>query len=116
MEKTFLKHCMSGTVPDDSFIIRFKPLKGKDYPYFTMRLLRLREFKQLATHCSALSVGTIIKSWCVWLCQFFLLTTLPSPTLPKATLSSKIPDSVYVSKMPACSFEFCCRAMKIDGL
>lgn len=35
MEKTFLKHCMSGTVPDDSFIIRFKPLKGKDYPYFT---------------------------------------------------------------------------------
>lgn len=115
MEKTFLKHRMSGPVPDDSFIIRFKPLNGKDYPYFTNEA----EAQRVSATCYPL-----LSSKCRYcnqilvclLCQFFLLTTLPSPTLPKATSSSKIPDSVYVSKMPACSFEFCCRAMKIDGL
>lgn len=30
-----LKHCISSIVPDDAFIIQFKPLRGKDYPLFT---------------------------------------------------------------------------------
>ena len=69
-----------------------------------MSMLRLREFKQLATHCSALNVGTVIKSWCVWQWQFFLLTTLPSLTLPKATSSSRIPQPTFPRCLQLCIY------------
>ena len=69
-----------------------------------MSTLRFREFKQLATHCLALSVGTIIKSWGVWQCSFFLLTTLPSLTLPKATSSSRIPHPMFPRWLHLCVY------------